>query len=105
MDTDDLSDQTYKAIILESEKFNPNLTLQFGVLASNCTDDDDYLNQVENMIQGWLNKDEFDEVIMDIFFDQIIDKQKFVEILIKILSSIREIRKIPMDQREFEDWD
>ena len=34
MDTDDLSIPTYKGIILEAEKFNHELNLQFGVLAS-----------------------------------------------------------------------
>ncbi|MDQ6762709.1 MAG: hypothetical protein M3015_08780 [Bacteroidota bacterium] len=39
MDTDELSSKTYRAIIIEAEKFNHDLTLQFGVLASSCTDE------------------------------------------------------------------
>ncbi len=34
MDTDDLSKPTYNGIILECEKYNHDLTLQFGILAS-----------------------------------------------------------------------
>ena len=34
MDTDDLSNETYKAVIIEAEKFNHDLTLQFGILAT-----------------------------------------------------------------------
>ena len=33
MDTDDLSNEAYQGIIIEAEKFNHDLTLQFGVLA------------------------------------------------------------------------
>ena len=36
MDTDDLSIPTYNGIIIEAENFNHDLTIQFGVLASNC---------------------------------------------------------------------
>lgn len=54
MDTDDLSRTTYKGIILEAENFNHDLTLQFGLLASDCKDDDDYLNQAEALIIHWL---------------------------------------------------
>ena len=32
MDTDDLSKPTYDYIILECEKYNHDLTLQFGIL-------------------------------------------------------------------------
>jgi len=33
MDTDDLSDKTYTAIMIEAERFNGDLTLQFGLLS------------------------------------------------------------------------
>ncbi len=32
MDTDDLSKPTYNGVILECEKYNHDLTLQFGIL-------------------------------------------------------------------------
>jgi len=42
MDTDDLSIPTYKeGIILEAERFNHDLTLQFGLLSSSCKDDEE----------------------------------------------------------------
>ena len=31
MDTDELSKETYRAIIIEAEKFHHDLTLQFGL--------------------------------------------------------------------------
>lgn len=43
MDTDDLSIPTYDGVLIKAERFNHDLTLQFGVLASQCKNDDDYL--------------------------------------------------------------
>ncbi|MGM0636605.1 MAG: hypothetical protein ACQESK_11115 [Bacteroidota bacterium] len=34
------------------------MTLQFRVLASECQDDDDYLNKMEALIQKWLTTDD-----------------------------------------------
>ena len=104
MDTDDLSIPTYNGIILEAEKFNDDLSLQFGVLASSCKDDDDYLNQAEALIKEWLQIDEFEDIIDDVFFGEFVNEKKFRKTLIKLLTNIAEIRKIPMKQREFEDW-
>ena len=32
IDTEDLTDKTYEAIMIEAERFDHNLTLQFGFL-------------------------------------------------------------------------
>jgi hypothetical protein len=104
MDTDDLSKPTYKGIIIEAERFNHDLTLQFGVLASACKDGDDYLNQAEALINELLQVDNFENIIHDIFFGESVNEKAFRKVLNKILSNITEIRKTPMEQREFEDW-
>lgn len=104
MDTDDLSIPTYDGIIKEAEKFNHGLTLQFGVLASDCKDDDDYLNQAETMIKQWLTDVDFDIVADDIFFGEPVDLDKFKVTLEKLLENISEIRKTPMNNGEYEDW-
>jgi len=104
MDTDDLSIPTYKGIILEAEKFNHDLTLQFGVLASGCKDDDDYLDQAEALIKEWLQIDEFEDIIDDIFYGESVNEKEFKKTLNKLLSNIAEIRKTPMKEREYEDW-
>jgi hypothetical protein len=105
MDTDDLSIPTYQGIILEAEKFNYDLTLQFRLLASGCKDDDDYLNQAEALIKSWLKENNFQLNIDDIFFGEKVNKLVFRNTLEKILSNISEIRKTPMEQCEFEDWE
>lgn len=103
MDTDNLSTPTYKGIIGEAEIFNHDLTLQFGVLASDCKDDDDYLNQAEAMIKEWLADEDFDVIADDIFFGEYVDLDEFKKTLEKLLANISEIRKTPMNEREYED--
>lgn len=104
MDTDDLSRPTYNGIIIEAEKFNHDITLQFGVLASDCKDDDDFLNKAETMINNWLKVDDFEQMIDDVFYGEPVDEEEFKNTLNKLLSNIAEIRKTPMKDREYEDW-
>ncbi|MCH7403610.1 hypothetical protein ACFOUP_13380 [Belliella kenyensis] len=104
MDTDDLSLPTYRGIIIEAERFNHDLTLRFGVLASNCKNDDDYLNQAETMIKHWLTDENFEIAADVIFFGEPVDLEKFKITLEKLLENITEIRKTPMNEREYEDW-
>ncbi|TVZ27848.1 hypothetical protein JM83_2913 [Gillisia sp. Hel_I_86] len=104
MDTDDLSIPAYKGIIAGAEKFNHDLTLQFGVLASSCLDDDHYLNQAEAKIKDWLQLDDFEKIIDDIFYGESVIEKEFRKTLDKILSNIDEIRKTPMEQRDYDDW-
>jgi len=104
MDTDNLSIPTYKGILTEAEKFNHDLTLQFGVLASNCKDDDQYLCKAEALIKKWLKEDDMFFLIDNIFFGQVVDGAAFKKTLQKILANIAEIRGTPMGQREYEDW-
>lgn len=105
MDTDDLSIPTYKGILIEAEKFNPDLTLQFGLLATDCIDDDDYLNKAEALVKEWLSEDDMLYLIEDIFFGETVNEKVFKKTLNKILSNITEVRKTPMKQREFENWE
>lgn len=43
IDTRDLSDKAYKAIMIEAEKFNHDLTLKFGLLSYDCKDENDFI--------------------------------------------------------------
>jgi hypothetical protein len=75
MDTDDLSKATYNGVLIEAERFNHDLTLQFGLLASGCKDDDDYLNQAEALIKEWLQIDDFEDIIDDIFYGESVNEK------------------------------
>ena len=52
MDTDELSRETYRAILLEAEKFNHDLTLRFGLLSYDCNDEQEYIEKSERLIEG-----------------------------------------------------
>jgi len=105
MDTDDLSIPTYKGILIEAEKFNHDLTLQFGVLSSECRSDDDYLDKAETLIKEWLSIEVFDNIIDDIFYGESVNHTEFKKTLENILTNIAEIRRTAMDKREYEDGD
>jgi hypothetical protein len=51
MDTDDLSNEAYEGIIIESERFNHNLTLRFGVLSYDCKNEEVYLEKAISYIE------------------------------------------------------
>jgi len=104
MDTNDLSRETHTAIIDTAERFHHDLTLQFGVLASDCKTDNEYLDQSESIIKEWLTNWDLEEVIMDVFFDDTPRKQDFKKVLEKILTNIEKVRKIPAEQRKFDLW-
>ncbi len=100
MDTDELSSETYKAVIIEAEKFNHDLTLQFGVLASSCEDEKEYLHEAKKLIKEIKKLDMYN--LSDIFFDTIPSKKSLVLALDKILANTTEVEKIPEEKRHYE---
>ena len=48
MDTDELSTEVYDGIIIEAEKFNHDLTLQFGLMAASCNSEGEYVQNAKN---------------------------------------------------------
>ena len=104
MDTDDLSRNTYNAIIIEAEKFHHDLTLQFGILSGGIGTEDEYLTVAESMIKNWIKNKRLDDVIDDIFHDNQPNKADFKKCLDKILSNINNVRQIPLKERKFDKW-
>ena len=102
MDTDDLSRETYKAVIDTAERFHSDLTLQFGILAEDCDTDNEFLDKSEAIINDWLTDCGLNDVIMDIFFDNPPKKIDFEKTLKMILSNIEKVRGIPIEQRKFD---
>jgi hypothetical protein len=101
MDTDDLSKETYQAVIIAAEKYNHNLTLQFGLLSYECKDDDDYLVKANKLINAW--KEDIADSINDIFFDvKKPDPTEFITVLNGIQNKIEKVFKIPFKKRNFE---
>ena len=100
MDTDDLSNETYKAVIIEAEKFNHDLTLQFGVLASSCKNEKEYLMYAKELVQEIKELDEFD--LEDMFFGKIPDISHLHKCLQQIELNIAEVESIPKEKRHYE---
>ncbi len=89
MDTEDLSDKTYQAILGEAERFHHDLTLQFGLLSYECDDEREFIKKSMDLIQGLMKyeEDEFD----DIFFDNPPRKKEFHIALKKILDNVSKL--------------
>lgn len=104
MDTDDLSKETYKAVLIAAEKFHHDLTLQFGLLSYNCHTDDDFLNKAEALIKSWLSESDLQFVISDIFFERRPAETRFRHVLQSILHNISSVKEISPDKRKFDSW-
>jgi len=102
MDTDDLSEEAYKAIILTAEEFNHDLTLQFGLLSSYCADEQEYLKKSTSMIIVWESKIKY--TINDIFFEKKPNQIEFEDILKDIKQKIKEVLALPIEKRKIIDW-
>ena len=91
IDTDDLTDETYNAILGESERFNENLTLQFGLLSYKCDNEEDFILESEKLIRKMLkyNLDTID----DLFFGEPPTKAEFHRALNKISTNISGLKK------------
>ncbi len=100
MDTDDLSNEAYKGIILEAEKFDHSLTLRFGVLAKDCEKEEDYFKQAKELIDELCHADE-DELEWA-FFGEIPNRKMLYKTLDKITENIENVKCIPEEQRHYE---
>ena len=86
MDTDDLSKKTYRAIMVEAEKFNHDLTLQFGLLSYDCKNEKEFIEKSKLLIREMLECNEDD--IDDMFFGNPPDTNDFHNALNRILRNI-----------------
>ncbi|PKP39497.1 MAG: hypothetical protein CVT98_01565 [Bacteroidetes bacterium HGW-Bacteroidetes-15] len=100
MDTGDLSEETYRAIMIEAEIFNHDLTLQFGLLSGNCNDEDDFVEKSIRLINVMEKYDEID--LDDLFFGNPPKMNEFKIALNKIFDNIVELKKIPTESRTYD---
>lgn len=100
MDTDELSTEAYQGIIIEAEKFNHDLALHFGVLASDCKDEDEYFAKASELISELRTLDK--EEITDIFFGNLPNIKSLNLTLDRIIKNIEQIKKIPKERRHYE---
>jgi len=100
MDTDDLSKETYRAILIEAEKFNHDLTLRFGVLFGHCKDEHEYIDNSIKLIDYLRKADK--RILSDIFFGEVPDLKALSLALDKISNNIAKVQRIPIEKRHFE---
>ena len=89
MDTGDLTNKTYKAIMIEAERFDPNLTLQFGLLSYECKNEKIFIQKSARLIHEMMTYRE--EEIDDLFFGSPPTKNEFHKALNKILHNISKL--------------
>lgn len=89
IDTDDLTDKKYNAIIAEAEKFNHDPTLQFGLLSYSCKDEDAFVAASKKLIEKMLKYNKAN--LADIFFDNAPPMADFHVALHQILTNIENL--------------
>lgn len=89
MDTDDLTDETYEAIICEAENFHHDLTLQFGLLSYDCEDEEEYIKASKKLIKQLLKCKNSE--LEDIFFEDIPTKSELNRVLKRIMDNILKV--------------
>ena len=101
MDTDDLSQEAYKAVITEADQLDRDLTLEFGLLSTKCKDEEEYLLAVKEMILDW--KEDLSAAMLDIFYcDNPPSQDAFEKALLKIETNILAVEKTPYKNRKFD---
>lgn len=91
IDTDDLSDQTYAAILSEAERFHHDLTLQFGLLSDDCDDEAMFIKRSEELVREMLTYNQSDTD--DVFFENPPTQTAFRTALKRILTNISNLKK------------
>jgi len=99
MDTDNLSNEAYNGILVEAEKFNHDLTLQFGLLSSECEDETEYIDKSKKLAEKIMKFS--DSELEDMFFGNPPDKIKLKETTKRIIKNIEKIIEIPLHKRQF----
>lgn len=105
MDTDDLSREAYKGVLIEAEILTHDLTLRYGVLSSECKNEEEYLQKAEKLTSQIMEIIETaDYRLEDLFWGNPPDKDELKSTLRKILKNIERVKSIPVDKREYDSY-
>jgi hypothetical protein len=102
MDTNELSKETYKAVLLTAEIFNYDLSLHFGCMAGKCKNEEEYILNAQQFVNACLKYKHKESLMDDLFFGNPPNEKDFNNILLKILDNIQKVKQIPIEQRTFE---
>lgn len=89
MDTDDLSKETYKGILIEAGRFHEDLALQFGLIAERCKDEEDYIQKAIRLIKRLKKIPPY--LYSDVFFENIPKQADLNKTLDIILDNIEKV--------------
>lgn len=100
MDTDDLSKEAYDSILIEAEQLTHDLTLHYGLLASDCKNENEYIEKAEKLSRAIMECEEYE--LDDLFWGNPPDKESLNLTLNQILVNIEKIKSIPFEKRNFD---
>ncbi len=100
MDTDDLSSEAYKGILIEAEKLFHDLMLHYGLLASDCMDEKEYLDKAESLTREIMEYEDYELEV--VFWGNPPDRKKLNATLNKILVNIKQVQSIPENKRKYD---
>ena len=89
MDTRNISEPTYTAILDEAETAHHDLAMQFGLLAKICVNEEDYIDKAGQLVKLMLQYPDAD--IDAIFLKDPLSKEDFHQVLHKIAYNISEL--------------
>ncbi len=90
MDTHDLTEEVYRGIIIEAERYDHNLTLQFGVLSYDCKDEAEYIVGAKKLIK--LLRKATNAEIDDVFFGDPWNRKDLTAALDRISDNINKLK-------------
>jgi len=100
IDTSNLSNEAYEAVLIEAEKLTHDLTLHFGLLSHRAKDEADYLNKAKILAGQIKTLDEYEAE--DYLFGCKVSLTKLHATLDKIISNIDRVIQIPEKKRYYE---
>lgn len=100
MDTDDLSREACKGIMIVAEKLSHDLTLHYGLLSYNCKDEDEFIEKAEKLTMQILKAE--DHELDDFFWGNPPDKERLEHTLKTILKNIVKLKSIPVEKRKYD---
>ncbi|MEQ8240923.1 hypothetical protein [Marinoscillum sp.] len=100
MDTDNLSRESYKGILIEAEKLSHDLTLQFGLLSGDCKNETEYIDKAEKLTREIMQAKDWE--IDDLFWGNPPEKEKLEFTCKKIIDNIQKVKSIPIEKRKYD---
>jgi hypothetical protein len=76
--------------LVQAQKFDHNLTLQFGFLSGHCKDEEEYLSKSVKVIKELKEMDD-DELEYHVFFGETFNRKELNAALDKILKNISKL--------------